>query len=394
MKICFFAPSNYWWHTGRWVRYFQQEGHEVHVLSLQPPPEPNVQYHPLLPGSARSATAANGGAAALSSASTAQAPGLRGHLCRAYAGVPGLSDFVLTLRYRKRWQKLLGELNPDIVHGHYISDYGFYAAVCGYRPLVLSAWGSDVLVDPRQSVIKRAMVRYALRRCQAVISDAEFLSAEVRRQAPPQLPVYTVPMGIDPSIFQPPVCPVEDKVVILSVRSLERIYNIDTLLESMPAVASACPNAELWLMGKGSQRAALETRAQQLGLSDHVRFLGFVPTADLPGLMRTASVLVSIPSSDGTSVALLEGMASGMLPVVSDLPANREWVQDGVNGFVVPVRDTEALAGAMIRAVQAKALRRQCRQENPRIISQRAVWGDNMRQVTQLYGEVSRTSQS
>jgi glycosyltransferase involved in cell wall biosynthesis len=68
---------------------------------------------------------------------------------------------------------------------------------------------------------------------------------------------------------------------------------------------------------------------------------------DLPGFLRAADVYVSASSSDGTSSSLLEAMASGLYPVVSDITANRPWVEHGKNGLLFAVGDAASLAEAL-----------------------------------------------
>ncbi|MEO6462789.1 MAG: glycosyltransferase, partial [Candidatus Eisenbacteria bacterium] len=92
----------------------------------------------------------------------------------------------------------------------------------------------------------------------------------------------------------------------------------------------------------------LEARARARGLSAVVRFAGRVPHRELPALLASAAVAVSCARSDSTSISLLEAMASGATPVVTDLPGNREWIDDGVEGRLFPPGDATALADALV----------------------------------------------
>ncbi|HLB22651.1 MAG TPA: glycosyltransferase, partial [Dehalococcoidia bacterium] len=98
-----------------------------------------------------------------------------------------------------------------------------------------------------------------------------------------------------------------------------------------------------------------------------------------------AEVFVSAPSSDGTSVALLQSMAAGCFPIVSDLETQREWVEDGVNGFRVPVGAPEALAQAMLRALDDRELRRQAAEANRHIVAERGTNETQMAKMERLY---------
>ena len=90
-----------------------------------------------------------------------------------------------------------------------------------------------------------------------------------------------------------------------------------------------------------------------LGLVDDVHFVGQLPHERLADLYRSADICVSVPTSDGTSVALLEVMSTGRPVIASDIPANREWVADGDCGLLVPPGDVSALADGLVRLISS-----------------------------------------
>jgi glycosyltransferase involved in cell wall biosynthesis len=110
---------------------------------------------------------------------------------------------------------------------------------------------------------------------------------------------------------------------------------------------------------------------------------------DAPALARSyhrAAVFASVPESDGTSVSLLEAMAAGCVPVLSDLPANREWVTDGRNGFLVD--DLVALDTALVRAIdesESGAWARGGQPFNAALIRDKALFANNIQQFLALY---------
>lgn len=88
------------------------------------------------------------------------------------------------LRRRGEAARAVAALAPDIVHAHYVTSYGFLAAAQPRRPRVLTAWGSDLLVTPRQSGLLRALTRWTLRRADLVTGDADELLAISAALAP------------------------------------------------------------------------------------------------------------------------------------------------------------------------------------------------------------------
>ena len=99
------------------------------------------------------------------------------------------------------------------------------------------------------------------------------------------------------------------------------------------------PGLAVTIAGDGPEAAALAARARARGVDGFVRFVGRLPHAALPALLADAAVVVSCALSDSTSISLLEAMAAGATPVVTDLPGNRAWVEDGVHGRLFPPGD-------------------------------------------------------
>jgi glycosyltransferase involved in cell wall biosynthesis len=178
---------------------------------------------------------------------------------------------------------------------------------------------------------------------------------------------------------------------VVSTRKLEPIYNVGMLIEALPALNAARPETQVLVVGEGPERAALTARAGALG-GERVVFLGQVPHAEMPAVLARGSVYVSTSLSDSTSVSLLEAMASGAFPVVTDIEANREWIDEGVNGFLVPIGQPLVLAARVAQALGDPALRAQAEAENARRIDARATWKHNMAAVEQMFEELVRVS--
>src|SRR5205814_2137812 len=162
---------------------------------------------------------------------------------------------------------------------------------------------------------------YALTRADLVVADARVLGeAALRHGARPEA-LLVMPWGADLARF--PFAPAVDLPHVVSLRQFEPLYDLPTLLHALPAVRAAVPGLRVTLAGSGPLQGALERLARQLGIADMVRFAGRLPHAALSPLLSQAAVYVSTSRSDSTSISLLEAMATGAVPVVSDIPGNR-----------------------------------------------------------------------
>ena len=300
-------------HVRRWAGYFHDRGHEVLLLSFERTPDvpfASRRLWKLLPTRTAGYAAAAGGI-----------------------------------------RSILAGFRPDIVNAIYAGGYGFAAALAGTGPLVVSAIGSDLLVDYPSSVFHRLQIGFALRRADLVTTDARVLteaavSAGARRDR-----VIEVVMGIDERIFHPPSGggPGEGDIVIISTRNLHPVYDVGTMLDAFDLLAEDT-GCRLVVCGDGPLRKDLEERAASSAAPRKIEFTGRLEPTELAGRLRSSDLYVSTSLSDSTSVSLLEAMACGAIPVVTDLPANREWIADGVNGYLFRPGDPASLAGALGKA--------------------------------------------
>jgi len=309
-------------HTRRWARGLAAAGATVRVFSLEDP---------------------------AADASFAAERGVEAPLDVVRLPAP---DWPAALRYpaaRAAAARALDAFAPDVIEAHFVPNYGLLGVLVGRGPLVVHAWGSDLLRSPARSALHAARARFVLARADLVVVDAEALAVAARALGAPSSRLVVAPWGADlarftfgPAVLVPHV---------VSLRQLEPLYDVATLIEALPVVHAAVPELRVTIAGDGPEAAALAARAQARGVEGIVRFVGRVPHAALPALLASAAVTVSCALSDSTSIALLEGMAAGATPIVTDLPGNRAWVEDRVHGRLVPPGDAPHLAGALIETL-------------------------------------------
>jgi len=261
---------------------------------------------------------------------------------------------------------------------------------------VVTAWGSDVLVGRhRWPGHKRNAAYFAA--ASAITCDSEYVARVIRETYSPRCDVHVVQWGVDLRTFSPAAATgewrqtlgLQEGRIVLSTRSFRPNYNIDTIVEAIPRVKRSVPETNVILKNTWSHdELSIAERVEALPDSANVRIVGEIGYDQMAAFYAMADVFVSVPSSDSSSVSLHEAMACGCTPVVSDLPANREWIEDGVNGRVVPVRDWRALADAIIDVLRDDAFRAVCRETNIKIIQDRCDHDREMARVEKLYEEV------
>jgi glycosyltransferase involved in cell wall biosynthesis len=330
LRLLFFGDASSP-HTARWCRWFAEAGHEVWLASDAQPEEPVPAVTLLRLGA---------------------------------SSLPTALRFPYRLAQARRWVR---ELRPDVAHGHYIQQYGYLAARCGAPVYAVSAWGSDVLRLAERGARHERWTRETLHGAALVTCDSrEVAELAVALGAEPEA-VMEVVFGVDldaleradGSRVRRELGIEAGEVVALSARNLEPLYRPELVAGAMAAASAARPGLRGVVVGGGSRAAAVEAIASRSG--GRVLTLPRQPESRVADFFAAADVFVSVPETDATSVSLLQAMAAGAVPVVSDLPANREWVADGETGIVLQAAgDAElerALADALVTLASDDALR-------------------------------------
>lgn len=297
------------------------------------------------------------------------------------------------LKAVKQIRTYLKKTRPDVVHIHQANSYAWHTlraiAKLVQRPkVILTAWGSDVLVLPKQSKLMRRMVEYNLRNADIVTSDSLFMSATIAELlGKVSRPIHTINFGIQ---NVPPVPILASKQqVILSNRLHKGLYRIDKIIQAFATLIKhdlIVAEYRLLIAGSGEESINLQQLVQELGVTSQVVFTGMLDYTELVKLYQQANIFVSVPESDGTSSSLLEALAYGCIPVLSNLPANLEWVLDQVNGFITPeVGQLELQLLAAITRAQNFAEYQKLATFNYQMILDKASFAINLRKFIELY---------
>jgi len=239
-------------------------------------------------------------------------------------------NFKLLLKYFEI-KKIVNALQPKYINAHYISSYGVLAALVKRNNLQLkliqSAWGSDVLVTPFENRIKRVSTKFALQYADLITSDSFYMSDKIIEISATEA-IETFAFGLEIVVMDDDVA--KDENLIFSNRALSENYNINTIIRWFAGLENR--DLKLVIANDGVQRKELEALCISLNVSQQVKFVGFLTKDEQDVLYKKAKYYISIPNSDSTAVSLLEAMAFGCYPIVSNLPANREWILDECNG--------------------------------------------------------------
>jgi glycosyltransferase involved in cell wall biosynthesis len=334
MKIAYLA-----WHgsvhTRRWVGWFAARGHEVHVVTC-------------------------GGGEARDVDGDGRPIDLTYRVHDLGEPRGGKLGYFLKMRAARRAVRAIG---PDVIHAHWLTSYGLLALAVlrGWRPappLVVTAHGDDVLIAPRSRLV-RPIIQRVLRSAQLVTVPSDVMRVAamelIRPSEPPRAGIAVFQYGVEAGRLAAvgravrAEHPAGAELRIVSARALLDLYRIDALVDALALLRDRGIELHCDLLGDGPTRAALEAQVARLDLDAYCTFHGAVTPAAVEQFVAASDAYVSVSESDGVSLALLEALALGAVPVLSDIPANQPWVNDGHTGVLVQI-EAESIADGILRA--------------------------------------------
>jgi glycosyltransferase involved in cell wall biosynthesis len=350
MRLCLLGDSSSI-HLQKWARYFAIRNYEVHCITCAEKRISEVRIH---------------------------------HVGCGF----GQIDYFLAIPSVKR---IISDIKPDIIHVHYIGGYGLLVlpALFSDIPVLATAWGSDILITPREKFLARQIVKLVLRKARHLIAVSTHLKDAMVQLGANEAKVSVLPIGVDTAVFTPPAeRRNNNSVQIISLNNHDPIYNIEQLIYAMKSVVTARKDIKAIVLGSGPETSKLKALTDSLGLDEYITFPGRVPFEELIVLLGQSDVYISTASSAGTPVALLEAMACGTYPIITDIPGHREWIQDGYNGSLIPLGAPGDLASAILQAAEKNAKNKKYASYNRSLIIQKADWQTCMTEAEKIYASI------
>lgn len=377
MKIFYLTHANNFYFN-RWYEYFIKHGHEVHVIS---------------------------GDDSLWDIESQLPEGVILH----YLPEKKLKNKKLSFAYNflrlpmimKELKRLLREIKPDIIQAHQITPYGFWAALCGFRPFIMTPMGSDVLVHVKQIKLYGMITSYVLKKASIVTGDSITLNEASINFGAERKKVHLIQNGVDIRMFNEN----RDKMylrnklglgndpIILSTRTLNDLYNIDLVIKALPGILKKFPDAKLVLIYYSIENEeSLKALVKELNIEKAVIFAGQIKYEDMPNYYVGADISVSVPSSDSSPCSVYESMASGTPVVISDLPWAKHFMKNGVNAIIVPLKNSDKIADAVIKVLGDKDFKKELRNNGIDTVKKYVDYETNMRMMEDLIFNLLRAS--
>ena len=356
MRICFISLGTFN-HIGPYLDYFRDAGHDVHFVSMSPSPDRGVTTHNVGIG-------------------------------REYSESQGKWKYPISML---RARRLINKLRPDVVHAHYVTSCGLTALVCGFHPTVVTAHGSDLTVAMK-SRIWRPLLKRVFEFSDCVNTVSPDLADMVRSLGIQASKIETLTLGIDTekfSFLQRPEFDNSRPLKLICTRRLESVFDHQTIIDALVKIKEKQIKFEMTFAGDGSLLDELTQHVNDVGLDDCVKFTGRLNNGDLPELLCKHDVYLSASLWDGASLSLLEAMATGVFPIVSDIKANSTWLEHGVDGLLHKVGDPADLAECIVKFYNRPEMAAEAAGSNREKVVKSADRATNMKRLEGIYEELT-----
>jgi len=280
---------------------------------------------------------------------------------------------------------------PDILHAHWLLPNGLIGAVASRVlgiPLVISVPGSDAQIANANPLF-RSLARFAMRQASLLTANSAELRDAVARLEPGILTKFDLIIyGTDPAALKPDATGVADlrdqwtgastqPFVILCVGRMVYKKGFDMLIRALADPALRTQDVVAVMIGEGDQKAEWQILAQELGISERLRWVGSIPKDKIGVYYNACDVLVNPAVRkpvDGLNVCVLDAMSCGKPVVGSTVAGNPLAIVDGETGFLTPEGDPAALAQALATLAADTNLRQRMGQAARQCIEQELGW--------------------
>ena len=292
-------------------------------------------------------------------------------------------------------QKIATRLRPDITEAGAIQSCAYLSVLAGIHPILAMSWGSDMLVDADRDEEWMNATRVALGGAKGLFCDCNAVREKALSVSGSSLKhIVQFPWGIEPDVFSPDGLKMSlpwssENFVLICTRALEVSYGADVVVEAFRQAHATNPHLRLLLLGSGLYESQIRTFADDYGLNDSILIAGNVSRNDMPAYFRAADAYLSCTPQDGSSISLLEAMATGLPAIVADNPSNREWLSEGVNGWFGKINSPQSFSEKVLEVAGLDATTRKRTVElSVKTICSRANWDDNFPLLLSTYEEL------
>ncbi len=279
--------------------------------------------------------------------------------------------------------RTIKNFNPNILHAHYASSYGILGLLSGFKPFILSVWGSDIYYFPYKNTINKWLLKLAIKNSDEVCSTSFGMKKIIEKEYN-RFDIRVISFGIDTRRFKPSKNK-EDKFTVGTIKSIEEHNGIDCLLDAASLVKNKYKDIKFLIVGKGSLKKDMQQKAADLQLQNNVKFTGFVPHENVVKYYNNLSIFVAVSRRESFGVSVLEAAACGIPSITSNIGGLNEVNVNNNTGIIINPDDPIKLADSIINLYENEKLRAMLGKNARERVIKKFDWNDNVNQMINIY---------
>ena len=315
-------------------------------------------------------------------------------LAQAGTGLKKIKRALETVTRLRELKRQIISLKPDLIIAERVTSYGFIGTLFHkHAPVIIAQQGITDIYPPKSVSIfvKKMMQNYAFKHASLIHAWGEIMTYSMLKYGTELNKIMVMPKGIDlrEYNFTPQISDHQIRAIV--TRSLTKDYRHETILKSFQIIKQRKIPFIATIVGDGILKKELLQSAENKNIIDDVIFAGRIDNKVLPRYLADSDLYISMPTTEGVSASLFEAMAAGCYPIVSDLPGNRAWITDGINGRLIPVDDANALAEAIEWYFKNRQSLQQVLVKNRKLVEEKASFQKNMKVICERYLNIIKT---
>lgn len=304
-----------------------------------------------------------------------------------------IPNFVAEFPYFLNFEKIIEQRQPDLIH---INTLPFLTSIQSVRiakklgmPSILHVHGVigiyNKILDFAQYAFIRTLLRTAFHDATLVICLTKNDAFEVQKFGCPYRKIRIIPNGVDVERFSPRRHLVNN-LIFWGGRFIKQ-KGLEYLIRAMHIIVKTKPSIKLVMTGDGPLFPKISNMIKKFNLTKNVIFWGFVHREKLPSIISSCSICVLPSLKEGMPFMLLEAMACGRPVIGSDIPGINDVISHGENGILVPPKNSEALADAIMLLMENKELRNRLGRNARQFVIKNYSWDVITEKIEIVYNE-------
>lgn len=295
------------------------------------------------------------------------------------------------LRVIPHIKKIIKTWKPDLIHAHYASSYGLIGVLLNFHPLIISVWGTDILEFPKLSFFSKSLLKLILSKSDKLLSTSSYMAAEASAYTNKKFVI--TPFGVDTQLFQKTKVKSlfdDNSVVIGTVKNLEKVYGIDTLLKSFQLlkVRNNSISLKLLIVGSGTYEKDLRQLATDLKIEDDTVFTGMIANDKVHEYYSMMNAAVFLSNRESFGVSILEAQSCNIPVVASNVGGFREIIVNNETGVLVPPNDYESAADAIEKIIFNAEFSQNITANARKIVTEKFNFHNSVYQMIDIYNNL------